>query len=239
MSEKKKSSSSSSRRRSSGSSDPKHRRKEGAYTVAIRNESLNLTYRRLALAAVFSIIAAMVSVFAYLAVSGKPVPPQYVPVTEDGRLIPLVPLNKESVDAGTIGAFALRAVREVNNYDYLGWRTQVLEGQPYFTPNGWKAYMAQFEGTNIINTVEARKMIVVARPSGNYEIENKGVTDKGVFLWRVAVPIEINYVSHGETNKPVESLSSKGRVTLYIRRVPPTLAPQGIAIEAYQYEQIF
>lgn len=226
----------SSKRRSS-SSDPKHRREEGAYLVAIRNESLNLTYRRLALAALLSVVAALVSVVSYLAVTGKPVPPQYIPMTEDGRLLPLIPLDRPNVDDGVIGAFALRAVRDLNNYDYLGWRTQILRGQNHFTPEAWNTYFREFESTNIINTVEARKMIVIAQPSGNVEIENRGLGDDGVYLWRVAVPLDIRYVSHADGQPGQQAaLSSHGRVTLYIRRVSPTLSPQGIAIRAYQFE---
>lgn len=228
-----------SSKRRSGSSDPKHRREEGAYLVAIRNESLNLTYRRLGLAAAVSVLAAVVSVGSFLAVTGKPTPPQYIPMTEDGRLLPLIPLNKPNLDDGAIGAFALKAVRDLNNYDYLGWKTQILRGQNYFTPEAWKAYYQEFESTNILNTVEARKMIVVAQPSGNVVIENRGLGDDGVYLWRVAVPLEIRYVDHlSEQGGQTASLSSKGKATLYIRRVPTTLSPQGIAIRAYQFENV-
>lgn len=229
-------SSSSSKRRRSRSADPKYRKEEGLYEVVIRNESLNLTYRRLILAAMASVLAAIVGGFCFLAVSGKSVPPQYLPITEDGRLLPLIPLSEPNVDDGTLGAFALRAVREVNNYDYLGWKTQILRGRPLFTPAAWNDFYAEFEASNIINTVEARRMIVVAQPAGNVEIENRGRTDDGVYLWRVAVPVQIRYIAHNMRPDEAGSvLTTDGRVTLYIARVPTTLSPQGIAIRAYQF----
>lgn len=229
----------SSSRRRKKSVDPRHLREEGAFVVAVRNQALFLAYRRLALAALLSLVAAVVSVVAYLGVSGKPVPPQYIPVAADGRLLPLIPLNQPNVDDGVIGEFALKVVREANNYDYLGWKTQVARVQNYFTPAAWNRYFEEFSRTNIINTVVAKKMIVIARPSGSVEIENRGVLDSGIYVWRVAVPLEIQYVAHddsaGQASAP---LSSRGRVTLYIERVPTTQSPRGFAVRAYQYEQV-
>ena len=228
--------SSSSSRRRSRSADPKYRKEEGLYDVVIRNESLNLVSRRLGLAALVSVFAAIVGVFCYLGVAGKSVPPQYVPITEEGRLLPLIPLSQPNVDDGALGAFALKAVREINNYDYLGWKTQILRGRPLFTPAAWNDFYDEFEASNIINTVEARQMIVVAHPAGNVEIENRGRDDSGVYMWRVAVPVQIRYVSHSlRADETGSVLTTTGRATLYIARVPTTLSPQGIAIRAYQF----
>lgn len=219
--------------------NPEHERKEGAFTVVVRNLSLALTYRRLAFAALMSFIAMIVCLVSMLLVTGKPVPPQYIPVTEDGRLLPLVPLNQPSVDDGTIGQFALNTVRELNNYDYMSWRDQTLVAQPRFLPSAWNEYRKAFDQSNIIKTVTDRKMIVIGRPTGNVEIENKGISD-GVFTWRVAVPLEIQYVAHADAtaSQGPGALSARRRATLYIQRVPPTVSPGGIAVRVYQEEDV-
>lgn len=222
--------------------NPEHERKEGGFTVVVRNLSLALTYRRLAFAALLSVIAMGVCVVSLFLVVGKKVPPQYIPVTEDGRLLPLVPLNQPNVDDGAIGQFALNTVRELNNYDYISWRDQLLVAQPRFLPASWTEYRKAFDQSNIIKTVTDRKMIVLGRPTGNVEIENKGVSD-GVFTWRVAVPLEIQYLPHAESTAgsgPAQGgpLSAKRRATLYIQRVPPTLSPSGIAVRIYQEEDV-
>lgn len=221
--------------------NPEHERPEGAYPIVIRNQALTLVYRRLILAAFMSVVAATVSVIVLMMVVGKPVPPQYIPVTEDGRLIPLIPLSKPNVDEGTIGEFALNAVRELNNYDYLGWKDQLPRAQNLFVPSAWKDYYKEFEGTNIIRTVLARKMIVVGQPTGDVKIENSGYNPQlQVFMWRVSVPIKINYVAHQEIQQGQPSLpplSSEGTVTMFIQRVSPTLSTKGIAIASYQYAQ--
>ncbi len=219
--------------------NPEHERKEGAFTVTVRNLSLSLAYRRLAFAALVSVIAMVVSLFTLFLVTGKPVPPQYIPVTEDGRLLPLLPLSQANVDDGTVGQFALETVRELNNYDYLNWRDQVLVGQSRFIPNAWTQYRKEFDASNVIRTVESQKMIVLGRPTGSVEIENQGLNE-GVWTWRVAVPLEIQYVPHAEAKpgEPVMNLSAKRRATLYIQRVPPTLSPGGIAVRAYQEQDV-
>lgn len=221
--------------------NPEHERKEGGFTVVVRNLSLALTYRRLAFAALLSVVAMGVCMVSLFLVVGKKVPPQYIPVTEDGRLLPLVPLNQPNVDDGAIGQFALNTVRELNSYDYISWRDQLLVAQPRFLPASWTEYRKAFDQSNIIKTVTDRKMIVLGRPTGNVEIENKGVSD-GVFTWRVAVPLEIQYVPHAEANvgpgQAQGALSAKRRATLYIQRVPPTLSPSGIAVRIYQEEDV-
>ena len=227
-----------SRRRRRRPSNPEHERQEGAYTVVVRNQSLVLTYRRLALAALFSVLAAVASIACLLLVSGKPVPPQYIPVTKEGRLLPLIPLNKPNVDDGMVGEFALKAIREVNSYDYLNWQSQLPRAQSRFTPDAWKNYMQEFQATNIMRTVQDRKMIVTGSPSGSVEIQSQGINN-GVYMWRVAVPIQIRYTAHADVQSGPGggSLSSEGIVTLYIQRVPLTVSDDGMAIRYYQYEQ--
>lgn len=225
-------------RRRSSSSKPEHERTDGVYQVVVRNQSLYLTYQRLILAAVLSLVAAGVAVLALVLVMGKPVPPQYIPITQDGRLLPLVPLSEPNLDDGAIGEFALKTIREVNNYDYLSWKTQVLTAQPRFLPASWKKYLEEFEATNIIRTVVDRKMIVIGQPMGSVEIQNRGRLDDGVYVWRVAVPIKIQYIAHADSTQRTNlQLASEGVVTLYIQRVAPTLSASGIAVRAYQYEQ--
>lgn len=223
-------------RRKRRPSNPEHERAEGAYTVVVRNQSLVLAYRRLALASLMSIIAAVTCLLVLVLVAGRPVPPQYIPITTDGRLLPLIPLNKPNVNDGVVGEFALQTIREVNNYDYLNWRTQLPRAQQRFVPDAWKSYMQEFEATNIIRTVQDRKMIVSATASGNVEMVNQGIV-KGVYIWRVEVPISIQYTAHSEGNQATGSLASEGVVTLYIQRVPLTVSDTGLAVRSYQYEQ--
>lgn len=223
-------------RRKRRPSNPEHERTEGAYTVTIRNQSLVLAYRRLSLAALMSVAAAVACVLVLFLVAGRPVPPQYIPITKDGRLLPLIPLNKPNVNDGVVGEFALKTIQEVNNYDYLNWRTQVPRAQRNFLPDAWKSYMREFEATNILRTVEDRKMIVSTTASGSVEMVNQGLVN-GIYTWRVAVPIRIQYTAHADGNQGLGSLGSEGVVTLYIQRVPLTVSDSGLAVRSYQYEQ--
>lgn len=225
------------KRRSSRPRHPEHEREEGAYTVVLRNQALVLTYRRLAFAALMAVAAAIVSLVVFLGVHGKPVPPQYLPITKDGRLLPLIPLGRANVDDGVIGEFALTVFRDLNTYDYLNWQTQILSVQDKFMPDQWSVFMDEFRGSNILNTVKARKMIVVGRPAGAVSIDNQGLNN-GVWTWRVSLPVRIQYIAHVSDSAGRDaSLGSEGIVTVYIKRVPPTLNPSGYAVYAYLYEQ--
>ena len=156
---------------------------------------------------------------------------------EDGRLLPLLPLSKPNLNDGEIGQFALQAVRKMTNYDYLNWQLQISEAQDYFTPKGWSDYYKAFEKTQIINSVLAGKMIVVAKPSGEIAIVNRGLLPNGTYVWRVEVPISVDYNIHNsEVNLQSGGLSSSSKVTLYIERVPNTLSAKGVAISRAVFE---
>lgn len=224
-------------RRKRSSRTPEHERADGAFHVVIRNQVATLLYWRMIAGALFSLLAAGVSLVCLFIVMGQKVPPQYIPVSADGRLLPLIPLNKANQTDGDIAEFALHAVRELNNYDYLNWRTQVQDASFYFTPQGWGMYIDQFVKSNVTSTVEARKMIVTASPKGNVSIVNQGVSNDGVYTWRVELPMSITYIPHSDRpgQQGAGINSQEGVVTLYISRVPTTLQAKGIAVKIYQF----
>lgn len=211
--------------------------KDGAYNVSIRNKTVYLIYRRMAFVMFLSFLAALVSGISFLMISGKKVPPQYIPLKEDNRLVPLISLSKPNVDDGVVAEFALDALEAIGNYDYLSWQTQVNKGRDYFTNQAWKDYYQEFEKSNVINTVTLGKMIVKTETSGNVIFDNQGVLDgENLYIWRVSIPIKIGYFDHSPEYKGLgSSLSSEGTATFYIQRTSLIDSPQGIAVRAYRF----
>lgn len=203
----------------------------GSYVI-LRNQGLYSIYRKIIALSLFSFVMAMLGIFTASYFYMKPVPPRYIPLSEDGKIIPLIQLSEPNQSIGSINEFAIKAIKSVNMYDYINWRSQLLSAQPYFTANGWNNYLAQFQASNTLNSVTSLKMIVTSTPIGAPETIG-GHAPNGTYAWRVTIPVKIDYISHKTQNSMTNSM--KGKVRLTIIRVPTTMSPSGIGIEIYQF----
>lgn len=208
--------------------------KNGDYVI-LRNQGIYTIYRKIISLSIFS---ALMAVFALMTASyfhGKDVPPRYIPLSEDGKMIPLIPLSEPNQSVGAINEFALQAVRKINRYDYYNWKEQITEAQAYFTPDGWNEYLQQFQAANTINAVLASRMVVSSEPTGDVRVVAQGRApdaDK-TYVWKVEVPIKIMYMA--STNAG-DANSQTGVITLTIIRIPTTINPKGIGIRIYNFD---
>lgn len=218
-------------------SSRRDKRRSSGVRVVERNQAVYLVMRRLIGVALLATLAAAISVVCAIGIYSKPVAPVYVPATDDGHLLPLVPLNQPNVGRGDVGMFALEAIRAVNTYDYINFRDQLNEATNYFTPLGWKQYNDQLAASRTLDAVQERKMIVSVEPTGEVTVPGEGVRE-GVYMWRVEVPVEIKYTAHGLlSNGSVDAGNrQKGTVILFVRRVPTTSNPRGLAVGVYQFK---
>lgn len=213
------------------------RANSGAVKVVARNQAVHLILRRLIAVSLLAFVAAVISVVCMLGIYGKPVPPVYVPVTADGHLLPLIPLDKANVGNGEVGEFALEGVRLINTYDYINFRDELNQAAVYFSPLGWNQYNEQLKKSRTLDAVQERKMIVSIKPSGEITIPAEGIRD-GVYTWRVEMPVQIIYTAHSILASGGQDTgnSESGTVTLFISRVPTTINPRGLAIQVYQFK---
>lgn len=208
--------------------------KNGDYVI-LRNQGIYTIYRKIISLSIFSAIMAIFALMTASYFNNKDVPPRYIPLSEDGKMIPLMPLSEPNQSVGSINEFALQAVRKINRYDYYNWKEQLTEAQAYFSPDGWNEYLQQFQAANTINAVLSGKMVVSSEPTGDVRVVAQGHApdaDK-TYVWKVEVPIKIMYmasVGAGEAN------SQTGVITLTIIRIPTTINPRGIGIRIYNFD---
>lgn len=218
-------------------SSRRDKRRSSGVRVVERNQAVYLVMRRLIGLALLATIAAAISVVCMIGIYSKPVAPVYVPATDDGHLLPLVPLSQPNVGRGDVGTFALEAIHAANTYDYINYRDQLNAATDFFTTLGWKQYNDQLDASRTLVAVQERKMIVSVQPTGEVTVPAEGVRE-GVYMWRVEVPVDIKYTAHSTlANGAVDpGNSQKGTVILFIRRVPTTTNPRGLAIGVYQFK---
>lgn len=223
---------------SEGKSPDKSVRKDGrADHVIVRNVfALNITRRTVFLAMLACVCAALSLLSAYQVFSFK-TPPQYIQLTEDGRIFPVAPLNVPNVSEGEVVQFATDSVKWINTYDFKSWRDQLQVNSARFTPKGWGEYLDQLTVTGTLNTMQAKKMVVSPTFSGPPQVIKQGVVADGtLYTWVVEVPVQVN-LEAASTDKNATNLTQKGVVTLYIVRVPLEVNLRGYAIAVYQFAE--
>jgi intracellular multiplication protein IcmL len=219
------------------SKDPKDpTRRARAERVVVRNLAVTSIHRRLLGMVVLATLLALVVCSIAFSVVTRKVPPQFIPVTEDGRLLPQPPLSKPNIDQAGISAFALEALHALNTYDYVNWRDQLNAAQAYFTPKGWGDYAAELQRVGTMRAVEERQHIVSMRPNGPVAVLREGVDTDGSYFWDVEVPLVISYKAHLDAQGSGSgSNRQEGVARLHIVRVKTTQIPRGIAIGVYGF----
>ena len=137
-----------------------------------------------------------------------------------------IPLSKPNQSDISILTFANRAILSAFSYDYKNHEDALNASSKFFTKKGWKEFLIALENSNNIDVVIKNKLTVSATPIGSPIITNKGIL-KGVYSWRVVMPVIIKY------QNSVESSTSKSSVTILITRTPRKDSSNGIGITQF------
>ena len=234
MSSKDKSSTKEQSGKSSRSSKTRKVRPGRAEMVMVRNMYSLMMTRRLTVIALLTLICAFLAVLSAFQVVKVKTPPQYIQLTEDGRVFPLTPLSLSNVNDGDMLRFAVDSVKWINTYDYMNWKDQLQEQAHRFTEGGWTAYMDQLVKQETLVAVQNRRMVVTAEMKGPPQIEKQGLEENiNRYTWIIKVPVDVSYIPGSDRS---QALSQNGVVTLYIVRVPLATNQRGYAVWLYQFD---
>ena len=230
----KKESSSSGKSSSSSSSS---RRGGHADHVIVRNLFALSILRRLSLLVFLSVLCAILAVFSAFQVLKVKTPPQYIQLTQDGRIFPVAPLNKPNVSDGEVMKFAAETVKWVNTYDYQNWKDQLQSSAERFTPQGWNNYVDELVASDNLNSVTAKNMVVNTTFLGDAQIVKQGVVEeKNQYVWMVEIPVSVNYIAPPTGSGGTQVSRQEGVVRLYVVRVPLEINLRGYAVHIYQFD---
>lgn len=216
-------------------SRPKIRSSE---VIQLRNRFFYIYYRRLSLLFLIAIALSVISILSAFYFATKKVPPVYIPVSPDGRLIqsfsvqqPSFP-DKEVMDS-VVMQWGLDGIRKFYTMDYLNYTDQIFEAQPFFSIRGWNRTFKAFENSQNLNTILSQKMIVNMLPMGPPRIIESRVID-GRLAWAVELPAQLKYVPHdGKSAGFVQT----GVFKMVIIRVALVDSIKGIGIDQLVFEE--
>jgi intracellular multiplication protein IcmL len=199
-------------------------------TVMLRNNFYRDNYRKIAtalMAAMVTIIMLVGTIF-YL-ISHQP-SPKYFATTDTGKIIPLIPLDQPNINSDAIRQWATNAAVSFYSYNFVNYRQTFSDSKKYFTSEGWQAFLQQLQDSGNLKTVQDKKLIVSAVPTGVPVIQNEGVF-KGRYFWRIQIPMLISYEGEGG------SFHNNLLVTMTIQRISTLDREDGVGVEAFVAEE--
>jgi intracellular multiplication protein IcmL len=201
--------------------------KTGLGRVVIRNEFYRDGYRSLLrLAFLQSVIILGLLGAMYFVIQVHQPENRYFATTEDGRLVPMVPLNEPNLSTPALMSWVAQASTEVMTFGFNDYRRRLQEASRNFTRRGWESFTQALQRARIIEMVEANQQVVTAAPQGAPIIISEGLV-AGRYQWEVQLPLVLTYQSGSKTR------SDSLLVTLVVVRVPRLENSNGVGIEQW------
>lgn len=151
---------------------------------------------------------------------------RYFATTEDGRLVPMVPLNQPNLSSPALMSWVAQAATEVMTFGFNDYRRRLQESSRNFTRRGWESFTLALQRARIIEMVEANQQVVTAAPRGAPVLQSEGLVN-GRYQWTVQVPMIVTYQSGAKTR------SDQLMVTVVVVRTPRLESPNGVGIEQW------
>lgn len=195
--------------------------------VVLRNEFYRDGYRTLLKLALLEALIIVGLIFSMLFVIHVHQPEnRYFATTEDGRLMPMVPLNQPNLSTPALMSWVAQATTEVMTFGFNDYRRRLQEASRNFTRTGWESFTTALQQSRIIEVVESNQQVLTAAPQGAPVLQSEGVV-MGRYQWVVQLPMILTYQAGTRTR------SDALLVTVVVVRVPRLESANGVGIEQW------
>lgn len=152
--------------------------------------------------------------------------PVYFAATNDGRILPLVPLSHPAASDRAVVSWATNVATAAYSYDFVNWRSALSGISPEFTKEGFASFIGSLKASGNLKLVSDNRMVASAVPTEAGVIVAKGLL-KGVYVWKIQVPILVTYQA------AKSSVSQNLLVTLMVVRRSVLVHPKGLAVAQF------
>ena len=150
----------------------------------------------------------------------------YFATTSDGRIIPIVPLSEPYRSQADVVTWAAGTAQDVMRFDYADFRARLQQVSANFTPSGWESFNKALKDSNILEAIQARKLVLSLNLNAAPEITSADVRG-GIYTWDMRMPVTIKF----DGAEPPQPISAT--LLLRIVRVSTLQNPDGISIEQW------
>lgn len=199
----------------------------GLGTVVVRNEFYRDGYRSLLKLSILMAVIIVALIIAIYGIVGSRKPEnRYFATTEDGRLIPMVPLSQPNLSTPALMSWVAQSSTEVMTFGFNDYRRRLQNSSRNFTRRGWESFTRALENSRIIEGMEAGQQVITAVPSGAPILQSEGLV-AGRYQWVVQIPLTLTY--QAGTNSRIQNMLA----TVVIVRVPRLESSNGVGIDRW------
>jgi len=150
----------------------------------------------------------------------------YFATTEDGRLIPMVPLSNPNISDQVLLSWVSSSIVETLNYNSKDYKAKLQKASGNYTKRGWESLTNWFSDFLIIDNLKKGiyKEVKVNALSAPLILEQSD--DHGRYQWIVEIPITLTLGKN----------KTKHTVQVIVVRVPRLESPKGIGIEQITFD---
>lgn len=168
-------------------------------------------------------LAGSIALNGYFAYQITNIKPEYFASTENGRIIPLIPLSEPVMSVADVIDFAQKSVRRSMTLDFLNFRSQLEDSRQYYTSDGFQSFIGSMSDSGILDTIRnGRYNMSTSTETG--VLSRQGLID-GRRVYVVSFPIQVKL--SGQTN---EKPDQKFLATVRVERISTAIDTEGVAI---------
>jgi hypothetical protein len=150
----------------------------------------------------------------------------YFATTSDGRIISIIPLNDAYRSNAEVIAWAAGTSQSIMRFGYSDYRQHLQQVSSDFTESGWLSFNKALKEANLIEAIEARKLVLSMDINAAPEIKNAFVRN-GVYTWYLEFPVTIKF----DGVMPPGDIHTT--LVLQVVRVSTLENPDGLSIEQW------
>lgn len=196
--------------------------------VVIRNQFYRDGYRTLIKVALFQGIAILGLIATFVVFINIYTPTRtYFATTEDGRVVPMIPLSQANLSRPALLSWAAQAASETMTFGFHDYRRRLQESSRHFTRKGWWSFTQALQDSGMIETVNENRQVLTAIPRAAPTILAEGLMPNGVYRWEVEMPMQVTY-ELGQSKR-----SDSMNIRLVIVRIPKLESANGVGIEQW------
>lgn len=196
--------------------------------VVIRNQFYRDGYRTLVRIALVEGVAIVALIMTFIVFLNVYTPERtYFATTEDGRVVPMVPLSQANLSRPALLSWAAQAASETMTFGFHDYRRRLQESSRHFTRRGWGSFTKALQDSGRIETITTNRQVTSATPRAAPTVLAEGVMPDGVYRWEVEMPMLITY-ELGQARR-----SEAMNVRLVIIRVPKLESANGVGIDQW------
>ena len=196
--------------------------------VVIRNQFYRDGYRTLVKIALFQGIGVLALILTFVVFLNIYTPSRtYFATTEDGRVVPMIPLSQANLSRPALLSWAAQASTETMTFGFHDYRRRLQESSRHFTRRGWNSFTRALQDSGMIETVTDNRQVITAIPRSAPTILVEGLMPNGTYRWEVEMPMQVTY-ELGSSRR-----SDQMNIRLVIVRVPKLESANGVGIEQW------